>query len=97
MANVFTGFELARAINATTVEESVPPLNIDGLPVSSSRIRTELLAGNVAAAANLLRRPHRVTGTVATGQRRGQTLGFPTANLAAVLALVPGNGVYAVE
>jgi riboflavin kinase / FMN adenylyltransferase len=74
----------------------VSPLNVDGHPVSSSRIRGELAVGNVAAAANLLGRPFSVTGLVGTGQRRGQTIGVPTANLEGVATLVPGNGVYAV-
>jgi len=76
---------------------AVPPLTILGQPVSSSRIRAELLAGNVAVAANLLGRPYQIAGTVATGQGRGQGLGFPTANLDAVPTVVPGNGVYAVR
>jgi riboflavin kinase / FMN adenylyltransferase len=75
----------------------VPPLDIGGKPVSSSRIRAELLAGNVAEAVNLLGRPYRLAGTVTTGQRRGQSLGFPTANLDRVLTVVPANGVYAVR
>jgi riboflavin kinase/FMN adenylyltransferase len=75
----------------------VPPLQLGGQPVSSSRIRAELLAGNVAGAAELLGRPHRVHGLVVTGQRRGQTLGIPTANLEQVPTLIPGNGVYAVR
>jgi riboflavin kinase / FMN adenylyltransferase len=75
----------------------VPPLQLGGQPVSSSRIRAELLAGNVAGAAQLLGRPHRVRGRVVTGQRRGQTLGIPTANLEQVPTLIPGNGVYAVR
>ena len=73
----------------------VPPLTVGEQPVSSSRIRAELLDGNVAAAAELLGRPYRVQGTVTTGQRRGQALGFPTANLEGVQTLVPANGVYA--
>jgi riboflavin kinase/FMN adenylyltransferase len=75
----------------------VPPLALGGQPVSSSRIRDALLRGDVAVAAELLGRPHRVRGIVATGQRRGQTLGFPTANLDRVESLVPGDGVYAVR
>ena len=47
--------------------------------------------------AQLLGRPYRLLGTVGVGQRRGQTLGFPTANLNEVDNLVPGNGVYAVR
>jgi riboflavin kinase/FMN adenylyltransferase len=74
----------------------VPPLELDGRPVSSSRVRRELVRGAVREAAVLLGRPYRLRGTVAVGQRRGRTLGFPTANLEGVEVLVPGNGVYAV-
>jgi riboflavin kinase/FMN adenylyltransferase len=75
----------------------VPPLEQEGRPVSSSRVREALLRGAVREAAGLLDRPYRLYGTVGTGQRRGQTLGFPTANLEKVETLVPGNGVYAVR
>jgi riboflavin kinase/FMN adenylyltransferase len=75
----------------------VPPVTVDGRPVSSSRVRGALVAGDVRAAAALLDRPYRLRGTVGTGQRRGQTLGFPTANLVQVDTLVPGDGVYAVR
>jgi riboflavin kinase/FMN adenylyltransferase len=81
----------------------VRPLEIEGGPVSrggpvsSSRIRAELLRGDVAAAAGLLGRPYRLRGTVGVGQRRGRTLGFPTANLEGVATVVPANGVYAVR
>jgi riboflavin kinase / FMN adenylyltransferase len=51
----------------------------------------------VAAAADLLGRPYRLAGSVITGQRRGKSLGFPTANLDKVLTVVPANGVYAVR
>lgn len=64
-------------------------------PVSSSRVRTALLAGEVAAAAHLLGRPYRIEGTVAAGQERGRLLGFPTANLHQIPTLVPGDGVFA--
>lgn len=73
----------------------VPARALDGQPVSTSRVRDELLAGNVAQARRLLGRPYRLQGIVGTGQRRGHTLGFPTANLADVPTLIPGNGVYA--
>jgi riboflavin kinase/FMN adenylyltransferase len=75
----------------------VPPLEMAGRPVSSSRVRDELVRGDVRQAAVLLGRPYRLRGTVGTGQRRGQTLGFPTANLQQPQTLVPGNGVYAVR
>ena len=63
--------------------------------ISSSRVRAALLAGNVAEARQLMGRPHRLFGVVGEGQKRGRTLGFPTANLTVVKNLVPGGGVYA--
>ena len=75
----------------------VPPLLMAGQPVSSSRVRNDLVRGAVRQAAALLGRPYRLRGTVTTGQRRGQTLGFPTANLGPPATLVPGHGVYAVR
>lgn len=67
-----------------------------GQPISSTRIRALLAAGDVAGAAALLGRPHEVRGTVAPGDRRGHDLGYPTANVAlpADLAL-PADGIYA--
>jgi riboflavin kinase / FMN adenylyltransferase len=63
---------------------------------SSTQLRSELLAGKVAHAAQILGRPHRVTGTVVHGDHRGRDLGFPTANLSADHeGLVPADGVYA--
>jgi riboflavin kinase/FMN adenylyltransferase len=75
----------------------VPPVLIDGEPVSSSRVRTALQQGDVAAARSLLGRPYRLRGAVGEGARRGRTLGFPTANLESLDSLLPGDGVYAVR
>jgi riboflavin kinase/FMN adenylyltransferase len=75
----------------------VPPFLLDGLAVSSSRVRSALVRGAVREAAALLGRSYRLRGTVGTGQRRGQTLGFPTANLEGVETVLPGDGVYAVR
>lgn len=50
-------------------------------PISSSRIRALLAAGDVRAAAELLGAPYRAAGTVVAGDRRGRSIGFPTANL----------------
>jgi riboflavin kinase/FMN adenylyltransferase len=75
----------------------VPPLARGGVTVSSSRVRNALVRGTVDEAADLLGRPYRLRGQVGTGQRRGQKLGFPTANLVHVETLVPGDGVYAVR
>jgi riboflavin kinase / FMN adenylyltransferase len=64
--------------------------------VSSSRIRELVHAGDVEAAAALLGRPVEVEGVVVTGDARGGTLGFPTANLdVRPELLVPLNGIYA--
>ena len=64
--------------------------------VSSSQIRQLLHAGEVERAARSLGRPVEVEGTVVSGDRRGGTLGFPTANLAVDPALlVPRYGIYA--
>src|SRR5437870_8215282 len=75
--------------------EEVPPCVLAGEPVSSSRVRAALLAGDVSGAAELLGRPYRIAGTVVAGARRGRTIGFPTANLGDVRTVLPGNGVYA--
>lgn len=66
-------------------------------PVSSTRIRRALVAGDVIEAATLLDRPYRLPGTIVRGAQRGRTLGFPTANLKPLQSdlLVPGSGVYA--
>jgi len=63
-------------------------------PVSSSRVRALVAAGDVAGAASLLAGPYRVSGEVVHGRARGRTLGFPTANLDAVATLLPAPGVY---
>jgi riboflavin kinase/FMN adenylyltransferase len=75
----------------------VPPFTLGGRPVSSSRVRDAILSGDLSTATELLGRPYRVAGVVATGARRGRTIGFPTANLDRVETLLPGNGVYAVR
>ena len=64
--------------------------------ISSSHVRLLLAAGDVRDAARLLGRPAEVEGSVVFGDRRGGTLGFPTANLAvAPDLLVPAYGIYA--
>jgi len=71
-------------------------IEVDGSPVTSTRIRALVAAGNVAAAADLLCRRPRVTGTVRRGRGEGVTLGFPTANIEPVpFAALPADGVYA--
>jgi len=75
----------------------VPPLLEDAEAISSSRIRSALLAGDVTAAARWLGRRYAIAGTVVAGAQRGRTIGFPTANLAGVGTLLPKDGVYAVR
>lgn len=76
--------------------EGVPLLADDGFTISSSRIRELLAAGDVAAAAADLGRPHRIEGVVVRGHQRGRTLGFPTANLQPPPhTAIPADGVYA--
>ncbi|GAA1623691.1 bifunctional riboflavin kinase/FAD synthetase [Georgenia ruanii] len=63
---------------------------------SSTWVRELLAAGDVAGAANVLGRTHRVRGVVVHGAQRGRQLGYPTANLLADdLGVVPADGVYA--
>lgn len=79
--------------------EALGPVEVGGRPVSSSAIREELCAGHVSTAAALLGRPYTVRGKVVTGDGRGRTIGFPTANLAPEPEnlLMPGRGVYIAE
>jgi riboflavin kinase/FMN adenylyltransferase len=69
---------------------------VEGEPVSSTRIRRALQAGHVEHARAMLGRPYTLSGTVVEGDRRGRTLGFPTANLRLPPAkkAIPGRGVY---
>jgi riboflavin kinase / FMN adenylyltransferase len=73
------------------------PLVADETTVySSTYIRACVDAGDVAAAARALGRPHRVDGVVVRGDQRGRELGFPTANLlTSTHAAVPADGIYA--
>jgi riboflavin kinase/FMN adenylyltransferase len=63
---------------------------------SSTRVRDAVKEGDLEEATRLLGRPHSVSGVVEGGDRRGRTIGFPTANLGGVIELLPPNGVYAV-
>lgn len=74
---------------------AIPAVEIDGEPVSSSRIRALLAAGDVQAAARLLGRPYSLAGEVTGGAKRGRSIGIPTANLALwEKRAVPASGVY---
>ena len=75
--------------------EGVPLLTESGVTISSTAIRDLIAAGDVAAAARDLGRPHRVEGVVVRGQQRGRGLGFPTANLEVQPhTAIPADGVY---
>lgn len=77
--------------------ERMEPIKLVGRRISSSRVREEIAAGDVSEAAELLARPHQVSGRVVTGEGIGRTIGFPTANLVIdAEVLLPADGVYAV-
>jgi riboflavin kinase/FMN adenylyltransferase len=84
---------LARLIRS----EVVPPVSDDGAPVSSTRIREALRAGDCETASRLLTRPFTIEGVVEHGDKRGRTIGYPTANLSLDRYLRPRFGVYAVR
>jgi len=77
------------------VAHVLPPLQVNGLTVSSSAIREALRDGDVEQARAFLGRPYSLTGTVRRGAGRGRTLGFPTANLKPDRPLALAAGVYA--
>jgi len=67
---------------------------LDGQPVSSTRIREAIRAGDFDAASQMLGRPYALCGRVVKGDRIGRELGFPTANLETTNLVLPPNGVY---
>ena len=75
--------------------EVAPLLTEDSEKVGSSSVRQSLAAGDVESVALLLGRPFSLRGPVVAGERRGRTLGFPTANIAIGLDhALPAYGVY---
>ena len=75
---------------------AVAPVMDGGAPVSSSRVRDALRAGDPQEAARLLTRPFAIRGVVEHGDKRGREIGYPTANLAIEQYLRPKFGIYAV-
>jgi riboflavin kinase/FMN adenylyltransferase len=75
---------------------AVGPVLEGGLPVSSSRVRDALKAGDCETAARLMTRPFAVRGEVIHGDKRGREIGYPTANLELGHYLRPRYGIYAV-
>ncbi len=77
----------------------VPGVSVQDKVVSSSLIRKCLASGNVESAAEYSGRPYSITGIVVEGDKRGRTIGFPTANVSydVTKKLTPESGVYAVH
>lgn len=76
----------------------IPAQDVDEIIVSSTKIRTALIQGEIQAANRLLGYNYQVSGTVVAGNQLGRTIGFPTANIELINTskLIPGNGVYVV-
>jgi len=76
--------------------KALKPIEVDGAPVSSTRIREAVASGDLSAAHRMLGRPFSVLGTVIPGRKIGRKLGYPTANLTAGNEIEPPPGIYAV-
>ena len=85
-----------RGVETRTVGAVHDAAEFGGGPISSSRIRAALKAGDCETAERLLTRPFTVRGVVQHGDKRGRTIGFPTANLDLGTYLRPRYGIYAV-
>ncbi len=77
------------------IADEVEEVRLRGTRISSSKIRDLLAAGQVNLARRMLDRPYGVEGVVIRGNRRGHTIGFPTANLKPHNRVIPRYGVYA--
>ena len=90
-------FSLLRSLGARYGfrAEKIDPVRYKDFVVSSTRVRRLIAEGRVDEAGALLGHHYMLDGTVVQGQKRGRTLGFPTANLCAENELVPPAGVYA--
>jgi riboflavin kinase/FMN adenylyltransferase len=75
---------------------AIGPVSLGALPVSSSRVRDALKAGDCEIATQLMTRPFAVRGVVQHGDKRGRAIGYPTANLELGSYLRPRYGIYAV-
>ena len=75
----------------------VPPTQINGAPVHSTRIREALARGDLHCSSQLLGRPYALIGQVVRGDGRGKAIGFPTANIDTQNQVCPPNGVYAIR
>lgn len=77
------------------IADEVEEVQLRGMRISSSKIRKLLADGYVNLARRLLGRPYGVEGVIIRGNRRGHTIGFPTANLKPQNRVIPKFGVYA--
>ena len=85
------------AAQADFMVEAAPTIEWDSERVSSTRVRLALQQGDLVLAQALLGRPYSISGRVMHGDKRGRTIGFPTANINLKRRNVPVAGVYAVE
>jgi riboflavin kinase/FMN adenylyltransferase len=76
--------------------EAIDAVQLDGIVVSSTSVRSALQEGDVRRAMKLLGRPYNLSGVVVKGFKRGSEIGIPTANIESEKELVPSLGVYAV-
>jgi riboflavin kinase / FMN adenylyltransferase len=81
------------------VVKEIPEHVLQDITISSTKIRTALLDGDIATASEFLGYPYFFSGKVVEGNKLGRTIGYPTANLSIEdeYKLIPGNGVYAAE
>jgi riboflavin kinase / FMN adenylyltransferase len=104
--NFTYGHRAAGTVDSLTVEGRRFGFGVEGVPlaqladgdvtISSTYVRACVAAGDMAAAAAALGRPHRVDGVVVRGDRRGRDLGYPTANVETPpFTAIPADGVYA--
>jgi riboflavin kinase / FMN adenylyltransferase len=77
--------------------DGIPAVAIDGEVISSTAIRLAVARGDLAFAEKALGRPYAILGKVVPGQKMGQKLGFPTANIDAAGLQLPPDGIYAVR
>lgn len=79
--------------------EEIPAKDIDAINISSTKIRASLLEGDIESANMFLGYSYSLQGKVVHGQKKGRTIGFPTANIEVnyPFKLIPANGVYAIS
>ena len=95
--NIKALFQLGKEYDFEVIQ--IEQFKHNSIPVNSSMIRNELLNGSVELSAEFLGRPYTLCGKVVPGDRRGRSLGYPTANmeLDSYKKIVPKNGIYFVQ